>query len=406
MTNKKDEKKDNKLVIRSKKEENQIMAMTKQEEIQLLKDTYAKGATDVEFKMLVAVGNQVGASPLRREIYLMPFWDTDARKMAKTPVVGIDWYRKQAGKSPHYAGQDEAEYGEMVTSNGVKHPEWCVVPVYSNKFKNPDGSLRPIRVKVYWEEVAKTDKQGNAVASWKSMPRVMLAKCSEAQAIRRAFPEEVGGVYVEEEIYAPQGSVPVAEAQVIHSNADDLKDDEFNSPDKITKEYISQIRNLLNRKGKSEENMLKHYKKEKLEDFTGSEAENIIMMLESAPDVKKEETKKEAEPEVVEGEIEDDVIEEMPEETNDDDTPPPPVNDGLPPEKPNESKAAKAIREARRKQLEKQKDSTTGVSQEVALKWQMVNAKKRKTQEEKDFIDDVNAGKFLGEDAYPTIFKQ
>ena len=36
--------------------------------------------------------------------------------------------------------------------------------------------------------------------NWRKMPRVMLAKCAEAQAIRRAWPEDLSAIYADEEL--------------------------------------------------------------------------------------------------------------------------------------------------------------------------------------------------------------
>ncbi len=267
-------------IIRKARDTNEIMTLNNREQVELLKNTYAKGATDIEFRMLIAVGNRVNADPFKREIYLIPFWDRNARKMSKTPVVGIDWYRKQAGKSKNYAGQGEAEFGEKIQSNGIEHPDWAVVPIYNRNFEHP------IRVKVFWDEIVKLDKQGNALSSWRTMPRTMLAKCSEAQGIRRAFPEEVGGVYTEDEMVMPEGTV--IEAEVVGTNADQLKPQ---IADKINFEQKKQIKKLLIETGKSKTAMLEHYSRATIDDFTGDEANTIIKLLEGAPKIQNEEKK-------------------------------------------------------------------------------------------------------------------
>jgi hypothetical protein len=45
-----------------------------------------------------------------------------------------------------------------------------------------------------------TKKDGSPTKFWADMPHVMIAKCAEAIAMRKAFPEDMGGLYVDEEM--------------------------------------------------------------------------------------------------------------------------------------------------------------------------------------------------------------
>lgn len=277
----------NNALARTSKKQDEIMVVEKKEQIELLKQTYAKGASDVEFKMLFAVANKVGADPFRKEIYLIPFWDNEAKRMGRTPVVGIDWYRKQAGKSPNYAGQGEAEFGEDVNSNGTTHPAWAVVPIFNHKF------TQPVRVKVFWNEVAKIGKDGYALSNWKSMPHTMLAKCSEAQGIRKAFPEEVAGVYIEEEMN--DNVIINSEIQAPKTNIQaEVK------PVKVDDGKVEYLKQLLQCAGKTEEDFLGYLKKDKLEDIDEVSIDNWIKKLEDQIKANEEKNVVPVEAEVVE----------------------------------------------------------------------------------------------------------
>ena len=48
-----------------------------------------------------------------------------------------------------------------------------------------------------WSEYYPGDQQGHM---WKKMPNRMLEKCAEALALRKAFPSELSGLYVREEL--------------------------------------------------------------------------------------------------------------------------------------------------------------------------------------------------------------
>jgi phage recombination protein Bet len=294
----------NKALVRAAKPKDELMVLGKQEQLELLKQTYAKGASDTEFKMLFAIGNKVGADPFRKEIYLVPFWDNDAKRMARTPVVGIDWYRKQAGKSANYAGQGETEFGEDESTNGCVHPAWAVTPVFNHKF------TQPVRVKVFWKEVAKLTKEGVAMSNWKSMPHTMLAKCSEAQGIRKAFPEEVGGVYIEEEM-ATNGMVAV-EGTEIKTNIQAAAPVE-----KVDPEKIAYLEDLISQSGKLVKQFLAYLKKDKMEDLTAVEIDSWINKFEVEIDAALEKQKKTNPTVEVKQEFVEETIIETPEATAD-----------------------------------------------------------------------------------------
>jgi phage recombination protein Bet len=215
-----------------------------QEKMEIVKQTFCKGASDLQFKFFIELANQIGADPFRREIFMVPRWDNTTKSMAMTPQVSIDYLRKNAGKSPNYAGQGEAEFGPEVISNGCKHPEWAVVPIFNKKFS------QPIRVKALWIEFVSTTKSGDANAMWKKFPTVMLAKCSESQGLRRAFPEEIGGLDIPEETEHGNN----VDIRVVEHNAEVLMP---KKEETVTKEMMEEICSLLSVLNKEEGEMLK-----------------------------------------------------------------------------------------------------------------------------------------------------
>jgi hypothetical protein len=51
-----------------------------------------------------------------------------------------------------------------------------------------------------WDEFVQTKKNGDPTHMWRKMSHTMLAKCAEAQALRKAFPQKLGGLYSDDEM--------------------------------------------------------------------------------------------------------------------------------------------------------------------------------------------------------------
>jgi len=131
--------------------------------------------------------------------------------------TGIDGYRSIAARTGLYDGQDEPEYGPVCgcgDNRPAGHPEWCTVRVYRK------GVTRPIAATAYWHEYKPEQGQsGRQDAMWVRMPRVMLAKVTEALALRKAFPYDpenrmgIGAdVYTADEMAQAARSEPTAPA--------------------------------------------------------------------------------------------------------------------------------------------------------------------------------------------------
>jgi len=123
-----------------------------------------------------------------------------------TIVVGKDAFLKRAERSKQLNGYDAGvivlnkETGEVVYRRGafyIKGKEELVggwAEVYRKDYE------KPIRAEVSLEEYARKTKDGKLMNNWAQMPATMIRKVALVQALREAFPSEMSGMYVPEEM--------------------------------------------------------------------------------------------------------------------------------------------------------------------------------------------------------------
>jgi phage recombination protein Bet len=169
-----------------------------EDQIKLIKSQIAPKATDSELQLFLYQAKRTGLDPLTRQIYAI-------HRACKENVNGawvwvnkmsiqtsIDGFRVIAERSGDYAGQDEP----IFTEEDAKLIS-CKVTVY--RFR---GDVRyPAAVGVaYWSEYVQTDKENNPSGLWKKMPHTMLSKVAEALALRKAYPQDLSGLYTSDEM--------------------------------------------------------------------------------------------------------------------------------------------------------------------------------------------------------------
>jgi len=138
--------------------------------------------------------------PLKRPCHIVPIDVKVGDKYEKRDVVmpGIYELRTTAQRTGAYVGHAKPEYGPTITYAGVQAPEWCDFTAYR---WNPDAKVRAeFPVRTFFREVVATNRDGKANSRWSKAPTQMLTKCSEAAALREAFPDELGGQQTEEEM--------------------------------------------------------------------------------------------------------------------------------------------------------------------------------------------------------------
>lgn len=161
------------------------------DKVGLIKRTIAKDATDDELALFLHQAQRTGLDPLARQIYFQKYNTRNGPQIAI--ITGIDGYRLVAVRTGLYAGNDAPEFEGRINYQGSDVPAKASVTVYRIV-----GNRRcAFTASVYWNEYCPAPPKDY---QWKKMPHVMLAKCAEAAALRKAFPADLSGVYTQEEM--------------------------------------------------------------------------------------------------------------------------------------------------------------------------------------------------------------
>lgn len=167
------------------------LQMDEQELMEVLQSSLYPGASMASIKMVLGYCKASGLDPMRKPVHIVPMWDRKAKQMRDVTMPGIGLYRTDAARTGEHVGTDEPVFGPMVDyelgGTKVTVPEWCKVTVY--RLKN--GQKCAYTATEFWiENYATASKDSDAPnAMWKKRGRGQLAKCAEAQALRKAFPE-------------------------------------------------------------------------------------------------------------------------------------------------------------------------------------------------------------------------
>lgn len=167
------------------------LQMNEGELMEVLQSSLYPGANPASIKMVLGYCKASGLDPMQKPVHIVPMWDGKARAMRDVVMPGIGLYRTQAARTGEHVGTDEPIFGPMVELDlsGVKivAPEWCKVTVYRMVM----GQKCAYTAIEYWtENYATAGKDSTAPnAMWKKRSRGQIAKCAEAQALRKGFPE-------------------------------------------------------------------------------------------------------------------------------------------------------------------------------------------------------------------------
>lgn len=189
--------------------------------VDLIRRTVAKDCDDDEFRVFMHMAKRLALDPLRKQIYCFVFHKNDRNRRSMSIVTGIDGFRAVAQRHGDYRPDDQP-------------PRFTIDPDMADASKNPLGIVsvsttvykqdtktaqwHAINGTAYWDEFAPLKERwaydqdlGKDAPTgeyfldpkkdnWRRMPRIMILKCAEAQALRRGWPDDLSNVYEHSEI--------------------------------------------------------------------------------------------------------------------------------------------------------------------------------------------------------------
>jgi phage recombination protein Bet len=184
-------------------------------QLQVIKQSYARDTNDIEFNLFVEMCRSLNLNPIKGQISAQVYSKNDPKKRNMVVVTQIGGLRAIAARQGDYLPDDEAPL--FTYSETAKDPAINPLGIESvsvKVYRVIRGEKHRIAGTVYWDEFAPIEEEWaedesgkrrpsgkkKLKSNWLKMPRVMLAKCAEAQALRRGWPEDLSNVYSEEEM--------------------------------------------------------------------------------------------------------------------------------------------------------------------------------------------------------------
>ena len=187
---------------------NELAVQFDSQQIELIKRQIAKGASNDELKMFLYQCQRTGLDPFSRQIYAIQRREKDKASNGwitkMSTQVSIDGFRLIAERTGQYAGQ-LGPYWCGVSGEWVdvwlkgEPPAAAKVAVLRKDFKEPlwGIALYSEYLQTYFDKETRKERPSGL---WAKMPALMLAKCAESLALRKAFPQELSGLYTSEEM--------------------------------------------------------------------------------------------------------------------------------------------------------------------------------------------------------------
>jgi phage recombination protein Bet len=162
-------------------------------QVAALKQLGLNNAGGADLAVFFHQAKQTGLDPFSRQIYMIE------RGGKYTIQASIDGLRITAQRSGEYAGQTAPMW---CGDDGVWRDVWLAkeAPTAARVGVYRKGFVEPLYAIATLTSYMPQTRDGKPMGLWAKMPDVMLSKVAEALALRKAFPNDLSGIYSSEEM--------------------------------------------------------------------------------------------------------------------------------------------------------------------------------------------------------------
>lgn len=181
------------------------------EQLTIIKQQIAPKCSDAELALFGQVCQRTGLDPFARQIYAISRRQKNGDQWVEkmSIQVSIDGFRLIADRTNKYAGSETYWCGP----DGQWVDVWLSSepPAAAKVLVWKAGSTQSFSGVARFDSY-KQEFKGSLSSMWAKMPDVMIAKCAESLALRKAFPAELSGLYTREEMMQADNDQPIAAA--------------------------------------------------------------------------------------------------------------------------------------------------------------------------------------------------
>jgi phage recombination protein Bet len=204
-----------------------------EEQVRILRTLINGQISTEQMHIFLMMCRRTGLDPFAKQIYAIPRRNKHTNKTELTIQTSIDGFRLVADRTGCYAPGRPTEF---VWDNG----KLVCATAFVKKMAS-DGSWHEVSACAYMAEYYPSFND----QFWKKMPAVMLEKCAEARALRRAFPQDLQGIYAKEEMDQAQDDNRLIMAS-IEDDEPRISHDQARSIDEFLNGYEDIRQDLLN----------------------------------------------------------------------------------------------------------------------------------------------------------------
>lgn len=200
------------IVATVEQQQHALAPVVPESKMQILGDVIAPGLNRAQLDVFAVACNRTRLDPFAKQIYAISRWDSDLGRNKLTIQTGIDGFRIIAERTGKYGGRMPFEW---CGPDGVWVDVWLK--------KEPPAAARARVIRKDWPEplvaiarysaYAQLKKDGSPTHMWKRMDAEQLAKCAEALGLRTAFPQELSGLYTDDEMDQTPEAEPAPKAE-------------------------------------------------------------------------------------------------------------------------------------------------------------------------------------------------